>query len=165
MNVTKTLFLLRHAKSSWDNIGMTDFDRPLNDRGFATAPSMGKAMHNSGFHPQLVVSSPAKRARQTAELVKEAAQFSCEIKFEGRIYAASTSELVSVISELDDAAESAMLIGHNPGIENMVHFLTGDFKAMPTAALAVVEIEVEAWSNISAGCGELRELLTPKTLK
>ncbi len=160
----KTLYLLRHAKSSWDNSGLSDFERPLNDRGFAAAPVMGKALREREFVPELIISSPAKRARQTAELVKESAEIEGELRFDGRIYAASTSELVAVIAETADDAKSLMLVGHNPGFENMVSVLTGKYETMPTAAVAVIDIEIEKWSEISPECGVLRELLRPKEL-
>ncbi len=160
----KTLYLLRHAKSSWDNSGLSDFERPLNDRGFATAPLMGNALRESDFIPELIISSPAKRARQTAELVKDAAKIEGELTFDGRIYAAGTSELVAVVSEADDGVKSLMLVGHNPGFENMVSVLTGKYETMPTASVAVIDIEIKNWSQISPECGILRDLLRPKEL-
>jgi phosphohistidine phosphatase len=160
----KTLYLLRHAKSSWDNSNLDDFDRPLNDRGLKTAPLMGEMMREKNLLPELIVSSPAKRVRQTAELTKESAQIEREIEFDERIYAASTSELLKVASELNDESESIMLVGHNPGFENLVRVLTGKFETMPTAALAVIDLEIESWSGISPECGVLRELLRPKEL-
>lgn len=160
----KTLYLLRHAKSSWDNSGLSDFERPLNDRGFATVPLIGKTIRERDLIPELIVASPAKRAKQTAELVKEAAEIAVETRFDGRIYAASTSELVAVVSELNDQSNSAMLVGHNPGFENMVRVLTGEFETMPTAAFAVIDLEIEKWNEISPECGVLRDLLRPKEL-
>ncbi len=139
----KKLFLLRHAKSSWDNAGLSDFERPLNDRGLKTAPLVGTAMRERGFQPQIIISSNAKRAKQTAELIKTFAQLEREIEFDGRIYAASTSELITVAQEINDQFESAMLVGHNPGFEGLVQFLTGEFETMPTAALAVIELSIE----------------------
>lgn len=160
----KTLYLLRHAKSSWDNSNLDDFDRPLNDRGLKTAPLMGKTMREKGLLPELIVSSPAKRARQTAELIKDSAQIEGKIEFDERIYAASTSELLLVASELNDENKSAILVGHNPGFENLVRVLTGEFETMPTAALAVLELKIEKWNEIAPGCCNLAEVLRPKEL-
>lgn len=160
----KTLFLLRHAKSSWDNFGLDDFDRPLNDRGLKAAPFMGKTMRDRNLLPELIVSSPAKRAKQTAGLVKDSAQIAGEIEFEEGIYAASTSELLEIASGLDDKNGKIMLVGHNPGFENLVRVLTGNYETMPTAALAVIDLEIESWSEIAPGKGNLRELLRPKEL-
>jgi phosphohistidine phosphatase len=160
----KTLYLLRHAKSSWDNSGMSDFERPLNDRGFATAPLMGKSLIEHAFLPELMISSPAKRARQTAQLVRESAKIEVELRFDGRIYAASTSELLAVVSDVIGSANSLMLVGHNPSFENMVSVLTGKYETMPTAALAVIDLEIENWNEVSPECGILRDLLRPKEL-
>ncbi len=160
----KTLYLLRHAKSSWDNSNLADFERPLNERGLKTAPLMGETMREKEFLPEIIVSSPAKRARQTAGLVKDSAHIEGEIEFDERIYAASTSELLEVVSELNDENTSAMLVGHNPGFENLVRVLTGKFETMPTAALAVIDLSIENWSEVSPDCGTLREFLRPKDL-
>lgn len=125
---------------------------------------MGETMREKDFLPEVIVSSPAKRAKQTAELVKDSAQTEGEIEFDERIYAASTSELLQVASELNNEKKKVMLVGHNPGFENLVRVLTGKFETMPTAALAVINLEIESWSEISPGKGSLRELLRPKEL-
>lgn len=161
----KTLYLLRHAKSDWSDSNLTDFERPLNERGLKAAPLMGETMREKAFLPEAIVSSPAKRARQTAEFIKKAIRFEGEIEFDERIYEASRSELLQVVSELDDEKTSALLVGHNPGFEGLAGFLTGKFQPMPTAALAVIDLEIENWSEISPECGSLREFLRPKELE
>src|SRR5687768_12800804 len=118
----KTLFLLRHAKSSWDDATLADFDRPLNGRGERAAPFMGELMARHGFQPSVILSSPAARARKTALLVKDAGNLRAEIGFEHRIYEASPHGLRTVTSELDETHTSAMLVGHNPGMEGFVRF-------------------------------------------
>jgi len=158
----KTLFVLRHAKSSWDDINLSDFDRPLNKRGLETAPRMGEMMYQQDFLPKLIVSSPAKRAKQTAVLIKETAQISGEIKFDEKIYEASPFRLLQIISKFDEKFDSAMIIGHNPGFEGLVQMLTGKLRAMPTAALAIIDLNIEKWSDISAESGTLRKLICPK---
>jgi len=158
----KTLFLLRHAKSSWDDAGLSDFDRPLNDRGLLTAPFMGKLMCERGLEPSTILSSPAQRAKQTAVLVKEASGFSHEIQFDDRIYEASPHNLAQVASEIDDTHASAMLVGHNPGMEGLIRYLTGCLEPMPTAALAVIGLNIDRWNEIDAGSGELRVVYRPK---
>ncbi len=160
----KTLYLLRHAKSSWDNSSLADFERPLNERGLTAAPLMGETMREKNFLPEVIVSSPAKRARQTAGLVKDSADIEGEIEFDERIYEASTSNLLQVVSGLSDENTGAMLVGHNPGFENLVRVLTGKFETMPTAALAVIDLEIESWREVSPDCGSLREFLRPKEL-
>src|SRR6187549_3648711 len=121
----KTLYVLRHAKSSWDNSKLADFDRPLNERGETTAPFMGEFMAEHGFEPQVIVSSPAVRARETARLAKEAAHFAAGIVHDERIYEASPRTLQTVVSSIEDRFESAMLVGHSPGMEGIVRLLTG----------------------------------------
>src|SRR5688500_5500681 len=119
----KTLFILRHAKSSWDDPGLSDFERPLNDRGRKAAPFMGELMKRKGLSPAVIVSSPAKRAKTTAELVTGAADSAPEIRFDDRIYEASPQALRQVVSELDHFRDSAMIVGHNPGIESFIRFI------------------------------------------
>lgn len=158
----KTLFILRHAKSSWSEPDLADFDRPLNERGTKAAPFMGELMARKSFQPSVILSSPAARAKQTALLVKDAGGFGAELKFDDRIYEASPQGLRSVIAELDDKYSSAMLVGHNPGIEGFIRFLTGRIEPMPTAALAVIELEINKWDEIEDGCGELKRIIRPK---
>lgn len=160
----KTLYLMRHAKSSWENSGLTDFDRPLNERGLSVAPFIGETIRKRDLLPEVIIASPARRAKQTAELVKSAAQIDAELRFDGRIYAAGTSELLDVAMELGDEFASAMLVGHNPGFENMVRVLTGEYETMPTASIAVIDLEIEKWCDIFVECGILRALLRPKEL-
>lgn len=161
----KTLFLLRHAKSSWENSYLSDFDRPLNARGLKTAPFMGEIIHKNKFQIDLIVCSPAKRARETAILVKETASINGEIQYDDRIYEASPRRLLEVVSSIDETSESAMLVGHNPGFEGLIHLLTGEIQPMPTAALAVIDLTIERWNEINADCGSLRKLLRPKALE
>lgn len=158
----KRLYVLRHAKSSWDDASLADFDRPLNSRGLASAPLMGRTMAERGYLPDVVISSPAARAATTAKLAAEAAAIKDPILFEGRIYEASPQTLVRVISEIDQNASSAMIVGHNPGIEGLVSFLTGELAAMPTAALAVIDLEINEWNAASQQSGKLVEIITPK---
>jgi phosphohistidine phosphatase len=157
----KSLFVLRHAKSSWADGGLADFDRPLNDRGKATAPFMGQVMRDRGIEPSVILSSPAERAKQTAELVRDAAGLRCEIRFDDRIYEADAQTLIEVIRELSDE-NSAMLVGHNPGFEGLVRSLTGRSETMPTAALAIIQLEIDEWSAAATGCGQLIEVIRPK---
>ena len=161
----KTLFILRHAKSSWDNADLSDYERPLNERGLEAAPLMGGVMRTNQFQPALILSSPAKRAEQTAMLVKEAAGFGGKIKFEKRIYEASQAQLLEIIREQNSQFESVMLVGHNPGLENLIRALTGEIHPMPTAALAVIDLEANRWSEINSSTGKLRTLIRPKEVK
>lgn len=161
----KTLFVMRHAKSSWDDARLSDFDRPLNERGLKAAPLMGELIRERGFKVDSIVSSPAKRAEQTAVLVKEAARINGEIAFNEKIYEASPHRLLKIVCELDNTTETVMLVGHNPGFENLVKILTGKTEPMPTAALAVIDLNIENWKETSAGCGTLRDLIRPKEIE
>lgn len=160
----KTIYLLRHAKSSWDDARLSDFDRPLNTRGLAAAPLVGGKILADKFSIDLIISSPAKRAEQTAFLIKEAARVKSEIEFDERIYEASPRRLLEVASEIANDKQAAMLVGHNPGLEGFIKMLTGKIEAMPTAALAVIDLNVEKWNEITSDCGELRVLIRPKSL-
>jgi phosphohistidine phosphatase len=153
---------MRHAKSSWDDPDLSDFERPLNNRGLITAPFMGEVMKRNNFTPETIVSSPAMRARQTAELVKNSASFEAGIRFDERIYEASPLRLLEVVSDISDEYDSAMIVGHNPGFENIVRVLTGKLESMPTAALAVVDLEIDSWQEINAETGKLRKFIRPK---
>ncbi len=158
----KTIYLLRHAKSSWDDAALSDFERPLNERGLNAAPFMGEVMSRRGYSPSVIVTSPAKRAATTAELVKESAGLNAELRSDHRIYEASPNTLRTVASEIDDAMDSAMLVGHNPGMEGFVRYLTGRIEPMPTAALAVIELKMNTWSQITSDTGTLVEVIRPK---
>lgn len=159
----KTLYVLRHAKSDWSDAGLTDFERPLNERGRKAAPKMGEFMRENGFAPDLIVSSPATRARETAEFVRKAGHFDAEILFEPRIYEAGLGDLIEVVSNVENSCEKLLIVGHNPGFEHLVGSLTGAYQAMPTAALAVIELEIENWNEITRG-GKLKDLFKPKEL-
>jgi len=158
----KTLYLLRHAKSSWDDPALSDFERPLNPRGHRTAPFMGELMKKRKLRAEIIVSSPAERAKETAVLVKEAADMPAEIVFDRRIYEASSNRLRKVVADLKNKYASAMLVGHNPGIEGFVYNLTGRVEPMPTAALAIIELEIDSWQDLHDNCGQVVSVIRPK---
>jgi phosphohistidine phosphatase len=158
----KTLFILRHAKSDWNDANLADFDRPLNKRGLESAPLVGETIRKNEFQIDSIICSPAKRAEQTAVLVKEAAQIEADIRFDDRIYEASPHRLLGIASELDDEIKSVMLVGHNPGLEGLLKMLTHEAEAMPTAALAVVDLRIDSWKEIHIDCCSLRTLIRPK---
>jgi phosphohistidine phosphatase len=158
----KKLFVLRHAKSSWADPDLADFDRPLNGRGVQAAPFMGSVIEKEGLSPDLILSSPAERAKTTAELVKKGGQLSADIRFEDRIYEASPQTLLQIASSVDADLDSVMFVGHNPGIEGFIRLLTGVHEPMPTAALAVIDLRIESWNQIAAGCGKLIQVIRPK---
>lgn len=163
-NLMKTLFLLRHAKSSWDDVSLADFDRPLNKRGLRTAPFMGELMRQKDHVPDVIYSSPAKRARATAELVKAAAEFGAAIITDDRIYEASAHALADVVRGVKNEASSVLVVGHNPGMEGFLDYLTGKREPLPTAALAVIDLDIETWTDLDMGSGKLHRVYRPREL-
>jgi phosphohistidine phosphatase len=161
----KTLFLLRHAKSSWKDDNLSDFDRPLKKRGLGDAQLIGKLIRQREIPLDLVISSSAERARQTTQLVLMSADRQVETRFDERLYEAGMRRLLTMISRLDNQANAVMLVGHNPGFEELLKTLTGEEHGMPTAALAGIEFEVDEWNQVKARTGKLTLLLTPKELK
>jgi len=160
----KTLLLLRHAKSDWGDSSLRDFDRPLAERGERDAPRIGKALRKRGVTPDVIIASPAVRAKATVQAAMKAAKVELEVTFDESIYGASSAELMELIRRLPDANECALLIGHNPGFEDLAGRLTGSQQRMPTAALACIEFQIEHWNDVDDGKGKLVWLLTPKHL-
>ncbi|MEK6302838.1 MAG: histidine phosphatase family protein [Acidobacteriota bacterium] len=160
----KTLLILRHAKSSWDEPSLRDFDRPLAARGKRDAPRIGKALAERGPLPDLIVSSPAARTRATIKAVAAAARLQAEPQFEDSVYGASSGELIKLIRRLPADKGCAMVVGHNPGLEELVERLTRVSARMPTAALACIEFKAGRWEDVEDGEGKLAWLLTPKDL-
>jgi len=160
----KTLLLLRHAKSDWDDPSLRDFDRPLAARGERDAPRVGKALRKRGPLPDLIISSPAARAKATIQAVIKAAKLDLDAKFDETVYGASSPELVTLIRRFPDVASCVLLAGHNPGFEDLVGRLSGAHERMPTAALACIEFQIDNWEDVDDGAGRLAWLLTPKQL-
>ncbi len=144
----KTLLLLRHAKSSWDEPGLDDHDRPLNKRGRKTAPRMGQLLRDEDLVPDAVVSSSAVRAATTAELVAQACGYEGEIDRRRALYMAAPRAYLRVINELPDKTTRVLVVGHNPGMEDLLEALCGRAQRMPTGALAVLEVDVKHWSDV-----------------
>lgn len=168
----KLLTLFRHGKSDWETGVQDDFDRPLKDRGRKDTPMMGKFLAAIGATPDLVVSSPAVRAQQTVELLAPAAGYDGEIRWEPSIYAASAGELMSLLRHLPGEASHVLLIGHNPGFEDLAARLIGaDAYGMasglrlPTAAAAHLVLAVDSWDAVQANSGQLIWLVHPRMLK
>jgi phosphohistidine phosphatase len=168
----KTLYMLRHAKSSWSDPSLGDFDRPLNERGRKAAPLMAAHMRKSGYHPDLVLCSTARRALETWDLTAPTLGGEPEVKRLKSLYLAPPSVLLASLRRIPEDYESALLIGHNPGMETLAEQLCGDGKKaaleqlslkFPTAALAVITVE-GSWESLKPGAGFLRELAVPKTL-
>lgn len=159
----KHLLLLRHAKSSWDDQGLEDFERPLNKRGIKAAKLVGQFLRREEIKIDLVISSPAKRARETIELVLPAAKLEVELRFEDRIYEATPRTLLAVIAEVKPSVNTLMLVGHNPGFEGLLEILTTQARHLPTASVAFIDLDSDEWKKARAG-GKLVRLVRPKEL-
>jgi phosphohistidine phosphatase len=161
----KRLTLLRHAKSSWADTNLSDSERPLSNRGRRDAPEIGVRLGRRGLKPDLILSSPAVRARQTAELVAEAlAHGSRDIRYEPAIYLASPGELLSVLASVNDGIGELILIGHNPGMTALANMLLSDLSLgnLPTAGAVAIDCDLISWRHIDAGSFSLRFYDYPK---
>lgn len=146
----RTLVLIRHAKSSWSNPGEADFERPLNDRGERDAPRMGARLKELKIKPDLIVCSPAKRAKQTAKRIADAVDYQKEkILYEESLYHATPEVMEEVIRAVGQEHGTVYLVGHNPGLTELANRLTDTFRTdnMPTCAVVGVQMEAETWSE------------------
>lgn len=157
----KTLHLLRHAKSDWSDPSLDDHDRPLNDRG--RRGRLLLAEHVRGWPVDLVVCSTAERARETAEPV--VAALACPVRFEPAIYEASVGDLFDVVRALPDEADVVLMVGHNPGFEDLTHMLCGTSPPYPTGALGTIELERASWAAVDLSHGRLIAHVTPAQLR
>lgn len=162
----KTLLILRHAKSSWEDAGLKDHDRPLNPRGVRDAPRMGRLIVELDLVPDLILSSTAVRARSTAELVAEELEPTPEIEDVRALYFAAADDYLEVLREHAGDAERVMVVGHNPSLTTLVTRLTNALERMPTAALAHVELDIDDWAELDKDTpGELIDVWRPKELE
>jgi phosphohistidine phosphatase len=169
----KTLLLLRHAKSSWDQPGLRDHDRPLARRGKLAAPLMGRYLVEHGLVPDRVLCSSAARTRQTWERVAACLDDQPPVEIDADLYAAGTESLLNTVQLTDDSIETLMLIGHNPGLEMLAADLAGGGDALamgrmrlkfPTAALAELSFQSTRWQDVMPGSGQLVRFVRPKDL-
>lgn len=168
----RRLILFRHAESGWTP-GMADHDRPLDGRGRETAPLMGRYLADEGLAPDLALVSPARRAGETWALAAPAFARPVPVREEPRIYEASAGMLLSLVQEAPPEVASLVIVGHNPGLEDLGRLLAGggDRAALarlrskvPTASLVVIDTGAEAWEGAAVGRGRLERFVTPKSL-
>lgn len=161
----KTLLILRHAKSSWNHPELSDYDRPLNARGKHAAPRMGKHLREQGLIPDRILTSSAKRARKTASKVAKACGYTGKVKKLDTLYETVVGVYYETLQALPEKYERVMVVGHNPTMEQLVSYLTGQIRQMPTAALAHIELPIQRWEALDLNtAGTLVNLWTPKTL-
>jgi phosphohistidine phosphatase len=162
----KTLVILRHAKAQPD-APAGDWARELTARGLRDAAAMGTHVQGLVGTPDAIVTSDARRAQQTAELAAEATGFTPPLTLEPRIYGADLATLLRLVRRLPEEAEHVLLVGHNPGFEELAAALANAGTAvdrLPTAGLAHLEFAATRWDEVRPGSGHLRELATPKTI-
>lgn len=170
----KKLTLLRHAKSSWDDPVSRDFDRPLNDKGKRAANVMGKFIKQEGVDFDQILASPAVRVIETLEHVEEASGLSMEPTWDRKIYLASSATLLDVLRGANENAEHVLMVGHNPGLEDLIFDLVPDDgssaarnkveEKYPTATLAEMTLAIETWADIAENSGTLDRFTRPRDL-
>lgn len=160
----KTIYLIRHAKSSWDLPHLADYERPLNERGKRDAPLMGHRFRARGILPDCLVSSPAARAAETSKIIAGEIGFpESGITWSRQVYEAGTVSLLKAVEALPDEAESAFLVGHNPGMTYLAEYLTGErILSLPTCAVACIEMDIDSWRLAGRKMGSLAFLDYPK---
>ena len=170
----KILGLFRHAKSDWGDPRARDFDRPLNERGRAGAAIMGRHIRDHGVQWNRVLSSPAIRCAETIELACHASGRPVKVMWDRRIYLASSVTLADVLREQDGDPAAIMMVGHNPGLEDLIFDLVPDDgtnplrdaveEKFPTACYAVLELDIERWADLKDRCARLVHLTRPRDL-
>jgi len=169
----KTIYLLRHAKSSWKDATLDDFDRPLNKRGRRAAKRLGEYLAAHGIEPAHILCSSSQRTRETLEHLQRAIGASIPTRFEKGIYLAEASELLSRLRGLSDSLPSVMVIGHNPGMERLALMLAatggkGDTRMadkFPTGALAALSTDIDIWDQLAPGAARLDAFVCPRDLE
>lgn len=159
----KYLLLLRHAKSSWKQAGLADFERPLNKRGRRDAPRVGRHLAAEGLLAQAVLCSTAARARETIEGFLSAYPFDGEVQYLDELYHADAGTILALLAAHAGEAETALVVGHNPGLDEFLETVCGEFEHMPTAGLAYVRFPIERWRDLGVEArGELLQLWKPR---
>jgi len=159
----KELFLVRHAKSSWDDPSLSDFDRPLNDRGLYDAPLIANELKKRNIEPDCIISSPANRAKTTAKIIAKTLGVK-DIDFKDSIYESSDFNLMMIIKELDDSIKSAMLVGHNPALTMLVNKLSS-FTLDNLKTCGVVSLKLDSWQDLTPYQAKLNFYIYPKMFK
>lgn len=170
----KILGLYRHAKSDWSGGHARDFDRPLNQRGRLGAAAMGRHIRDHGIAWSRIIASPAVRCAETIEIGHQGVSGAYGVAWDRRLYLASSATLLDLLRELEDDPASLLMVGHNPGLEDLIFDLVPDEprnslrdiveEKFPTAAYAVLELDIDAWANAAPGCGGLVHLTRPRDL-
>jgi phosphohistidine phosphatase len=160
----KTLYLIRHAKSDWNNSELTDFQRTLNKRGLNDAPFMAKKLNELDFQPDHIVCSSSQRTSTTAKLICKGINFPLkEVSFDQSIYEASLTTLISIVNSLPNNKNDIVIIGHNPSITGLSNYLTDNYIGnMPTCSIVKIELEIDNWYEVIGGIGIQKFFIYPK---
>ena len=160
----KTITLFRHAKSSWKDPGLVDFDRPLNPRGHRDAPVMAQCLQAAGIRPSLILSSPANRAWSTAKIIAKEISYPPEFLQRDRdLYHAGVSRLLDVIAAQDEGFKNLLVVAHNPGLTDLANELVpGVCNNLPTAGFVSIEVEADTWDLRGRQSAKLIEYDYPK---
>lgn len=154
--MAKTLLLMRHGKSSWKDKSLPDKKRPLKKRGAVASANIGEILKENELIPQIILSSPALRASQTAEIVAKVCDFSNKITYVDSFYMGEPNDFFKYLRNLDDGMERVLIIAHNPGLEALMQILDGKVDALPTSAMAYISLGINHWSDLgSETSGEL----------
>lgn len=149
----KVLILMRHAKSSWKDVNQVDHDRPLNKRGKKDAPRIGRLLRDKRIVPELILTSSARRARDTAEAVADASGYTPEIRHLPSFYQADVETFLDTLCVLPPDVDRVMIVGHNPDLEELIEYLTDENLVLPTAALVKIDVPIQSWSEIAHQAG------------
>ena len=158
----KKLYIIRHAKSSWKDTALDDFKRPLNKRGQIDAPFMAKKLKQKGIMPDIIISSPALRAKTTAELIAKELNYKKQIIYDANLYEASTNNIFDTIKKIDESNRIVFLIGHNPSLNMFVETLVNFQENIPTCGIIELEVDCELFKDFDATCTKLLSFNFPK---
>lgn len=158
----KKLYIIRHAKSSWSDAELNDFERPLNKRGKLNAPMMGERLKEKGVMADIIISSPAKRAKSTAEMIAKEIGYEKKVLFDENIYESSVDELRKILTALDDKNSTVFLVGHNPELNMLVDYYVKFYENIPTCGVVKIEFECDKWANIEPKNAKLISFDYPK---
>jgi phosphohistidine phosphatase len=160
----KKLVIIRHAKSDWQDTTIDDFDRPLNDRGLKDAPFIGKFLKEKDLEPDLIISSPAKRAITTAEFIAKEVGYEKAITPNQYIYEAYVNTLQEIVSFIYDEYDTVFLVGHNPGVSALAYMLSDLKESIPTCATVEIDFDCDSWMDVSRENSTLVSYDFPKKL-
>jgi len=161
----RQLIVMRHAKSSWAAEGLSDHQRPLNERGRRAAPRVAIELRELGWQPQHILSSDSQRTRETVGLLLKVWEAGIQVDFLASLYLAGPNELSDAMAEVSEEVESLLVVGHNPGWEGVVHHLGGVDMTMKTATAAMLKADCESWSDALKTEWSLENVIHPRELE